>query len=212
MFDWAFAEGAPNTSSRKVLFCHVYSTLLDFFKALMVSYMSFAWQTFLEHLHTFASDDVDDGRLWLSILQTISKSIAMDEDRVFWRNDKLRQLQPLVIQQIPVATRISVPGSKSAVSECLIAILSLVDNDAMAKSLNLDVLLYSRSDEVRVRLFSVSCAEQLWRAHGERLLGFVAETATFIAEAAEDENDLVVQEAHRLKGVVESVGGSIEIS
>ena len=52
----------------------------------MVSYMSFAWQTFLEHLRTFASKDVDDGKLWLSILQTISKSIAADEDRGSYRN------------------------------------------------------------------------------------------------------------------------------
>ena len=52
----------------------------------MVSYMSFAWQTFLEHLRTFASKDVDDGKLWLSILQTISKSIAADEDRGSCRN------------------------------------------------------------------------------------------------------------------------------
>ena len=42
--------------------------------------------------------------------------------------------------------------------------------------------------------------------------GLVAETATFIAEAAEDENDRVVQEAHRLKAAVEAVGGSIDVS
>ena len=42
--------------------------------------------------------------------------------------------------------------------------------------------------------------------------GFVAETATFIAEAAEDETDLVVQEAHKLKRAAEAIGGSIEVS
>ena len=41
--------------------------------------------------------------------------------------------------------------------------------------------------------------------------GFVAETATFIAEAAEDENDRVVQEAHTLKAAVEAMGGSIDV-
>lgn len=44
------------------------------------------------------------------------------------------------------------------------------------------------------------------------MAGFVAETATFIAEAAEDDNDLVVQEAHRLKAAVEAIGGSIDVS
>lgn len=41
------------------------------------------------------------------------------------------------------------------------------------------------------------------------LIGFVGETATFIAECAEDDNDSVVQGAHRLKDAVESVAGSI---
>ena len=47
----------------------------------MVSYMSFAWQTFFEHLRTFASNGVDDGEVWSSMLQTVSKSIVVDEDR-----------------------------------------------------------------------------------------------------------------------------------
>lgn len=41
-------------------------------------------------------------------------------------------------------------------------------------------------------------------------LGFVAETATFIAECGEDENDMVVKESFRLKDAVESVAGKID--
>lgn len=43
------------------------------------------------------------------------------------------------------------------------------------------------------------------------ILGFVSETATFIAEAAEDSNDTVVKEAHRLKNTVESLAGNIDV-
>ena len=39
------------------------------------------------------------------------------------------------------------------------------------------------------------------------LLGFVAETATFIAECAEDEHDGVVSETHALKAAVEAATG-----
>jgi U3 small nucleolar RNA-associated protein 10 len=39
--------------------------------------------------------------------------------------------------------------------------------------------------------------------------GFVAETTTFIAECAEDDSDLVVQESHKLKNAVQSVAGNI---
>ena len=41
--------------------------------------------------------------------------------------------------------------------------------------------------------------------------GLVAETATFVAECAEDDNDSVVQEAHHLKDAVESVAGKIDV-
>ena len=43
------------------------------------------------------------------------------------------------------------------------------------------------------------------------ITGFAAETATFVAECAEDDNDSVVREAHRLKNAVETVAGRIEV-
>lgn len=42
------------------------------------------------------------------------------------------------------------------------------------------------------------------------LVGFVSETATFIAECGEDENDTVVKESFRLKDAVENVAGKID--
>ena len=93
---------------------------------------------------------------------------------VFWRSDKLRQLVPLAVQQVPVAISVNILDGKSAVSELLTSVLSMLDDDVMAKSLNLDVLMHCRSEDARVRLFSLTCAEQLWRAHGDKLLGMFA--------------------------------------
>lgn len=105
--------------------------------------------------------------------------------------------------------------------------MEAVNDDALLKSINLDLLMHTRSEDVRLRTFALACSETLWRAHGGKLLGmsnniiytcapklivfvgFVAETTTFIAECAEDENDLVVKESHRLKVAVESVAGNI---
>ena len=42
------------------------------------------------------------------------------------------------------------------------------------------------------------------------LVGFVAETATFIGECGEDENDLVIIAASKLKDAVEAVAGKID--
>ncbi len=41
--------------------------------------------------------------------------------------------------------------------------------------------------------------------------GFAPETATFIAECAEDDNDNIVREVHRLKNAVESIAGRIDV-
>ena len=38
----------------------------------------------------------------------------------------------------------------------------------------------------------------------------MGETATFIAECGEDENDLVIKESFKLKDAVESVAGKID--
>ncbi|KAI0369251.1 hypothetical protein BV20DRAFT_968110 [Pilatotrama ljubarskyi] len=208
MFDWAFTQ---SRDERRIVFCHVYSALLDFFKVLMVPYMSFVWQSLTELLRTYTATSAKDGKLWLALVVTLSKSMAADEDKVFWRSDKLRQLVPLAAQQISVAPRLNLSDSKDTLADCLVSLLGVIDDDVLAKALNLDVLMQSRSEDARVRLLSLTCAEQLWRSHGEKLLGFVAETATFIAEGAEDDNDLVVQEAHKLKAAVEAIGGSIEV-
>ena len=70
--------------------------------------------------------------------------------------------------------------------------------------------MQTRSEDVKQRIFSVQCATELWKANGIKLVGFVTETATFIAELAEDDNDTVVKETRRLKKAVEDVGGSID--
>jgi U3 small nucleolar RNA-associated protein 10 len=41
------------------------------------------------------------------------------------------------------------------------------------------------------------------------LSGFVAETTSFIAECAEDENDSIVKQSHQLNDAVESVAGKL---
>ena len=43
-----------------------------------------------------------------------------------------------------------------------------------------------------------------------KLVGFGTETSTFIAELAEDENDIVIKETRRLKKAVEDAGGRID--
>ncbi|EMD35136.1 hypothetical protein CERSUDRAFT_107124 [Gelatoporia subvermispora B] len=211
LFDWAYTnETGTSAASRKVTFLHVYVSLLDYFKGLMVPYMAFVWQPSVKLLDDFSSGSLDNESLWLAILKTLSKSFENDEG-AFWREDRLRQLVPSLVKQVDVCIRVNAADSKSALSECLVALAGVVNDDAILKSLNLDVLMHTRSEDARLRLYSLSCAGALWHAHGSKLLGFVAETTTFIAECAEDDNDSVVREAHKLKSAVESVAGNIDV-
>jgi U3 small nucleolar RNA-associated protein 10 len=76
------------------------------------------------------------------------------------------------VQQVAVCVRLggSAEG-KALVTECLVALTDSVADDALLKSLNLDLLMHTRSDDARLRLFALTCATALWSAHGGKLLG-----------------------------------------
>ncbi|KAJ6619041.1 hypothetical protein B0H10DRAFT_2189187 [Mycena sp. CBHHK59/15] len=126
----------------------------------------------------------------------------------FWRDDKLRQVAAPLVQQVAVCVRIASEG-KSLVQECLTALTESVTDDVLLKAINLDLLMHTRSEDARLRISALACSQVLWRAHGGKLLGFVSETTTFIAECSEDEHDMVVRESLGLKNAVESVAGNI---
>ncbi|KAJ7701560.1 hypothetical protein B0H17DRAFT_1195339 [Mycena rosella] len=208
LYDWAFADETSGLT-RKITFCNVYSSLLDFFKGLMNPYMSFLVQPLVTTLKEYSAGTLSDPILWTGILDIFTKSLLSD-DGAFWRDDKLRLASPALVQQAAVCVRLGGSvESKALVTECLVALTDSAADDTLLKSLNLDLLMHTRSDDARLRVFALSCSSALWNAHGGKLLGFVSETTTFIAECSEDEHDMVVRESLRLKGCVESVAGNI---
>ena len=141
----------------------------------------------------------------------------------------MRQLVSVLVKQIPVCVQLHSSEGRGVLEGCLVAAMETVNDDALLKKMNIDILMHTRSEEASVRLLSLTCSTALWRTHGGKLLGrcllwdhvaasvsdffagLVAETATFITECAEDDNDSVVQEAHHLKDAVESVAGKIDV-
>ncbi|KAI0270487.1 hypothetical protein BC834DRAFT_967272 [Gloeopeniophorella convolvens] len=209
LFDWAFTV-AESSIARKVAFCNAYIALMDYFKSLMTPYLSFLLPHFLELLQV--SDAAAFGPTQLCVVQTLSKSLSVDEG-TFWRDDRLQQVLPALLALMPHAatTSASDEGSRDTVSASLSALCDAAGDDALLQRLNLGMLLHTRYDDVRVRVFALQCARALWAAHGGKLIGFVAETATFVAECAEDEHDGVVRATHQLKAAVEgTTGESIE--
>ncbi|KAJ6578862.1 hypothetical protein DFH09DRAFT_980162 [Mycena vulgaris] len=208
LYDWAFADESSDIK-RKITFCNVYSGLLDFFKGLMNPYMSFLVQPLVTTLKDYSAGTLTDLILWTGILDIFTKSLVSD-DGAFWRDDKLRLASPGLVQQAAVCVRLGgSTESKALITECLVALTDSAADDALLKAVNLDLLMHTRSDDARLRVFALSCATALWNAHGGKLLGFVSETTTFIAECSEDEHDMVVRESLNLKRAVESVAGNI---
>ncbi|KAI9571928.1 hypothetical protein HD554DRAFT_2300345 [Boletus coccyginus] len=210
MHDWAFADEKA-TDERRITFCHVYTALLDYFKGLMNPYMSMLLRPLTEVLQSFNSSSKTsptDLALWTGVITTLTKSLEAD-DGVFWREDKLSALLPHALSQVPVAATLVHPSSGPSYPRAL-------GNATENAPRTFDVLAstsicswHTRSEDARVRILALVCATEMWKAEGGKLVGFVGETATFIAECAEDENDSVVREAHELKDAVESVAGSI---
>lgn len=210
----------------------------------MTPYMAFLLQPMTEILHGL-KEGLGENEMWLAIIHTLAKSFVYDEggtwhvgsslrpsidstSAAFWREDKLRQLIAPLMAQVPLCLDANLPDMRDTLKECLVALVDVVNDPASLKSVNLDLLMHTRSEDARVRIYSLSCSEALWRSHGGKLIGksffpavlssaaegalspgFAPETATFIAECAEDDNDSVVREAHRLKNAVESIAGRI---
>ena len=132
----------------------------------------------------------------------------------------LSSISTPLIQQVDICISHQFSSGKSLLKDTLATLVEGVNDDSLLKSINLNILMHTRSEEPQVRLFALTCSEALWATHGNKLLGeypknpykhsrnkdanlktitgFVAETATFIAECGEDENDMVVKESFRL--------------
>jgi hypothetical protein len=91
---------------------------------------------------------------------------------VFWREDKLRRIIPSLIAQVSVCiTGSHYANGTSALSSCLTNLAGCITDDATLKTVNLGVLMHTRSEDSRVRLFALKCGEALWVAHSGRLIG-----------------------------------------
>ena len=69
----------PQAERRRAVFCHVYTALLDYFKALMTPYMSFMIQAFSDLLRSFAKSEEPDQELWGPLVQVLGKSFEVDD-------------------------------------------------------------------------------------------------------------------------------------
>jgi U3 small nucleolar RNA-associated protein 10 len=92
---------------------------------------------------------------------------------VFWRDDRLQQVIPVLVALVAPAgaSQDATLGGREIVSASLVAVGDTATDDGLLKRLNLDVLMHTRSDDTLVRIFALQCAGALWTAHGNKLVG-----------------------------------------
>lgn len=89
----------------------------------------------------------------------------------FWRDDKLRQLSVPLTGQIPVCVKPNFVDGKSYLQDCFAALVENVVDDTILKSVNLNILMHTRSEDPRVRITALASSQALWRISGGKLIG-----------------------------------------
>jgi len=71
---------------RKITFLNTYQALLDYFKALMTPYLATVLPPSLELLRSYAKlNEEHEEELWTALLDTLSKSLMVDEGGTLFR-------------------------------------------------------------------------------------------------------------------------------
>lgn len=153
----------------------------------MVPYMSFLLQPSTDILKAFTSSTLDNFSLWSSVIQIFTRALNLDDGgeyfcfiffasfiekrSAFWRDDKLRQVSTVLTGQIEVCIRLNYVDGKPLLQECFGALLETVTDDTLLKTINMNILMHTRSEDPRIRLFALACCEALWRSQGGKLIG-----------------------------------------
>jgi U3 small nucleolar RNA-associated protein 10 len=121
----------------------------------------------------------------------------------FWRDEFARLIGASLVRQIQLASNPQQTWMVPLLADTLSTIGTVAVDDGFLKSLNVDLLMKTREDAARTRICALECVGKLWSTNGRRLAGWKHETLPFLHECAEDENEDVVAEARKLKGILD---------
>lgn len=60
---------------------------------------------------------------------------------------------------------------RDLLKECLVALVEVINDPSSLKTVNLELLMHTRSEDSRVRIWALTCSEALWKTHGGKLIG-----------------------------------------
>jgi len=95
---------------------------------------------------------------------------------------------------------------------CIAQLAVCVNNDALWKPLNYQILLKTRSRSSKVRYMALKVIQECYTKLGEELLVLLPETIPFLAELMEDSDPRIEKLSHEVVKLIENFLGSESLS
>ncbi|KAG9005674.1 snoRNA-binding rRNA-processing protein utp10 [Tulasnella sp. JGI-2019a] len=207
IFDWAFTSDGQS-EARQITFAALMSALLEKFKNLITPYLGMVHERLVEIFERFVDDKSHNHLLWLGLVRMLGVGFAVDEG-VFWRDDRLERIMPSLVKQLSIPSFITIDDEdKRSLIACLSGFAHAVNREQLLKSLNLAVLMETRSENIKTQILALEGLSAIWKREGARVMAFASETVTFIEDLAESENDLVARDARKFKRLMDSMSGT----
>ena len=83
----------------------------------------------------------------------------------------MAKFTPTLVNQIAVFHRLPMEGRQDVLSTCIANFAVALSREEDIKKLNLDILMQTRSENSRVRLYALQTCVQAWTAAGAQLIG-----------------------------------------
>lgn len=81
------------------------------------------------------------------------------------------QVAKPLTDQISVCIQNKFVSGKTVLQRSIGALVDSTDLDALLQSINHNILVYTQSEDTRLRLFALSCSVSLWETYGQKLAG-----------------------------------------
>ncbi|KAF8335871.1 uncharacterized protein EI90DRAFT_3152860 [Cantharellus anzutake] len=209
--DWGWSDVPHKNENprRRTTFCRVMIQLMTTFKSLMSSYMISIVPNIIETLEAYSSKSIKDSILWSDLMRLVTVSFSVDKSTPVLKDTQLSNLITPLAKQISVWPGLPSADREDLVPKCITRFFGALGREELIKKLNMEVVLQTRSEDVKVRLLALKTAIHSWTEEGITLSPFATDMVTFIHDCSEDENDQVAKAARSLKRVLIDVAGSL---
>ncbi|XP_035827945.1 HEAT repeat-containing protein 1 [Aplysia californica] len=152
-------------------------------------------------------------RLLVYVTDTLQQTFAHDTEGFVTKERFDVVMQPLVDQLENDFGKDSVCEERTSnhVVPCLGSLAAASQDDSLWKDMNYQILLKTRHEDPKVRIWAISAVDAFHKQLGEDYTQLVPETIPFLAELMEDESDEVEKHTQKVLAAMEtSVGENLQ--